>query len=396
LCEYAVTACCLSKSTQESKEQCHCDFYTYNENVYGFKSAIKFSVCFSAAVSDVGSADYSLTSFYTETGGDYWFDNSGWLDDMIHHCQWFGLICNDDDLIVKIELKRNNLTGTNVLRVKNVTDLGLGFVKVLDLSDNNLSGRVDGHYLRHLSMLEHIDISNNAFSGYADMYFSPSTIYANFSHNNFVGVRFKRFNPAYESLKVIDLGNNDISQDSSELFLNVPPNLEELVLSNNAIVGSLPNPFPCASIRRLAIGNNFLSGDLPDFPNSNPLLKELYLSNQKHLQMGGLTGTISLDMFKLSDLTKLDLSRNSLRGPIPPSMGNLVNLEVLNLSANALDETIPSELGKLGMCLLACFYFTCTQKYKLTCRDSTIQMCLKFLICLIIILVAGFLLILEV
>jgi Leucine-rich repeat (LRR) protein len=73
---------------------------------------------------------------------------------------------------------------------------------------------------------------------------------------------------------------------------------------------------------------------------------------------GGLTGTIPLDMFKLSDLTKLDLSGNFLTGPIPPSIGNLVKLEVLNLSGNTLDQTIPSELGKLGMCLI---FFDCAQ-----------------------------------
>ena len=62
-------------------------------------------------------------------------------------------------------------------------------------------------------------------------------------------------------------------------------------------------------------------------------------------------------MFKLSDLTMLDLARNSLTGPIPLSIGNLVKLEVLNLSSNALDQMIPSELGRLGMCSLNMLQF---------------------------------------
>jgi hypothetical protein len=73
-------------------------------------------------------------------------------------------------------------------------------------------------------------------------------------------------------------------------------------------------------------------------------------------------------MFKLSDLTTLDLAWNSLTGPIPLSIGNLVKLEVLNLSwilnlpvttaqigvleildlsHNKLDGMIPSDIGDL-------------------------------------------------
>jgi Leucine-rich repeat (LRR) protein len=68
------------------------------------------------------------------------------------------------------------------------------------------------------------------------------------------------------------------------VFINIPPNLDELILSNNAIVGNLPNPFPCKNIRRFAIANNFLSGNLPDFPGSTPCLQELDLSNQEQLE----------------------------------------------------------------------------------------------------------------
>jgi Leucine-rich repeat (LRR) protein len=95
---------------------------------------------------------------------------------------------------------------------------------------------------------------------------------------------WKRKNPAYETLKVVNLGNNKFSQDASEVFINIPPNLDELILSNNAIVGNLPNPFPCKNIRRFAIANNFLSGNLPDFLGSTPCLQELDLSNQEQLE----------------------------------------------------------------------------------------------------------------
>jgi hypothetical protein len=153
--------------------------------------------------------------FYDQNGGDYWFNNTRWLDEMTHYCQWFGLMYNDDNLLVKIELKSNNLTGTSAFYVKSVS-VGepsfkqwpyLSYVKVLDLSDNNLSGRVDGHYIWHLSMLEYIDISKNSFSGYADMLFSPFTNYANFSHNKFIDISCKIFTPAYKTLTVIDLGS---------------------------------------------------------------------------------------------------------------------------------------------------------------------------------------------
>ncbi|KAL3806638.1 hypothetical protein ACHAXA_011745 [Cyclostephanos tholiformis] len=145
------------------------------------------------------------------------------------------------------------------------------------------------------------------------MLFSPFTNYANFSHNKFIDISCKRFNPAYKTLT-----------DSSEVFLNIPLNLDELALSNNVIVGKLPNPFPCEYIRHFAIGNNLFSGDLPDFLTYNPLLRKLDLSNQEQTETGGLSGTIPIDMFKLSNLVKLDLSQNSLAGPAPSTIGNLI------------------------------------------------------------------------
>ncbi|KAL3806571.1 LOW QUALITY PROTEIN: hypothetical protein ACHAXA_008700, partial [Cyclostephanos tholiformis] len=83
-------------------------------------------------------------------------------------------------------------------------------------------------------------------------------------------------------------------------------------------------------------------GDLPDFLTYNPLSRKLDLSNQEQTETGGLSGTIPIDMFKLSNL---DL-------PL-----RLLAISSLNLSTNVLDQMIPSELGKLGTCFLVNYQF---------------------------------------
>ena len=101
------------------------------------------------------------------------------------------------------------------------------------------------------------------------------------------------------------------------------------------------------------MSDNDIDGNLPDFPGSAPLLRELDLSNQKRANGGGLNGTIWTDIFKLVDLSVLNLAGNNLTGEIPTSIGNLAKLKVLNLSSNALGEQIPSELGRLkGTCFI--------------------------------------------
>ena len=53
------------------------------------------------------------------------------------------------------------------------------------------------------------------------------------------------------------------------------------------------------------------------------------------------------DVWKLTNLTYLDLSRNQLSGSIPPEIGNLTNLTYLNLGFNQLTGSIPPEIGNL-------------------------------------------------
>jgi Leucine-rich repeat (LRR) protein len=177
-------------------------------------------------------------------------------------------------------------------------------------------------------------------------------VYVNLSHNQFSSAGFKRFNAAYDTLEVVDLSNNNISQVATNIFHNIPPNLHQLFLSDNVIGGTLPDSFKFEKLTHFAMANNRIEGTLPDFPNYVPSLRELDLSNQKGANWGGLNGTISMDIFKLVDLFALNLAGNSFEGGIPLSIGNLDNLKLLNLSSNELIKEIPSELGRLiGTCL---------------------------------------------
>ena len=61
-----------------------------------------------------------------------------------------------------------------------------------------------------------------------------------------------------------------------------------------------------------------INGNLPDFPDSAPLLREEDLSNQKGENGGGgVVGRIPGNIFKLVALFDLNLAGNKMTGKIP-------------------------------------------------------------------------------
>ncbi|KAL7538478.1 LOW QUALITY PROTEIN: hypothetical protein ACHAWF_006105, partial [Thalassiosira exigua] len=365
-CDKVSGFCCAGDNVN-----CKCDLYTYAvENLgseYEGGEMCPFfeggKVCTQASNirPDHNVELKSLGSIYTETSGEHWHDNAGWMNGT-NYCQWYDITC-ESEFVTKIELPSNNLTGefpANSLSKLYKT-------KTLDLANNSLWGTMAGTYVEwvmfgydgwmdvddtsvffNLRDLSHVDFSQNKLSGEVDVLFAPALEHANFSQNNFTSINsFKKFKRSHQTLKVCDLSYNFIHGEASNILKNVPPNIERLILSNNLIDGPLPTSLESMpSLREFNLDSNRLNGTLPDFSSSFPNLRELDLSNQK--QMKGFTGPIPESLANLPFLSVLNVAGNNLTSTVPPALGTLAQIRELDLSNNNLSRSIPKELGRLA------------------------------------------------
>jgi hypothetical protein len=52
-----------------------------------------------------------LVTFYTQTNGDNWFDNTNWLSNK-SYCDWYGVVCDTNNWVTELHLQNNNMTYT--------------------------------------------------------------------------------------------------------------------------------------------------------------------------------------------------------------------------------------------------------------------------------------------
>ena len=161
------------------------------------------------------------------------------------------------------------------------------------------------------------------------------------------------------------LQTNDVCQyygvtcyDDSEPDQRRRGHVKEIDLSSNHLVGTTPDEvFDLPYIESLAFRDNT---DLQvSFANIRQAqyLKTLIISNTQvtnldgieqataletlHITNLGITGSIPLNIFQLSNLKGLFANFNKLSGQIPDQIGNLVLLEELYLYENDLTGQIP-------------------------------------------------------
>ncbi|XP_076884887.1 receptor-like protein EIX2 [Bidens hawaiensis] len=211
-----------------------------------------------------------------------------------------------------LDLSSNNITGK-------VTDLLSNFdsgYSNINLSSNNFYGSIE-----HVSSsLFQLDLSRNKFYGeisFLCQIVDGKVLSLDLSQNSFTG-KIPDCLWHFKELGVLNLGQNNLSgkiPSSVEYLIN----LEALYLYNNNLSGELPLSLKsCTRLTFLELKGNKFSGHVPDWIGE-----------------------------KLSGLYVLSLTSNYFVGSIPLQLCHLVNLQILDLSMNNLNGTIPSCFNNL-------------------------------------------------
>ncbi|XP_030477669.2 receptor-like protein 7 [Cannabis sativa] len=203
-------------------------------------------------------------------------------------------------------------------------------LRYLDLSFTQIS--VDLPYLSTAAKsLQSLGLSNCSFTGSSSSY--PEML------TNLTQLL---------QLTILDLSYNNFGGQIPLHYLFNIQHLIYLYLSGNNFVGEIPEfsktsnssqtPLP-NHLESLYLSDNLLSGPIPSWIYSLPLLTTLLLSNNN------LTGPIK--EFHSKSLQYLSLDSNKLNGEIPNSIFQQENLRWLDLSYNNLDGVV--ELSKFSM-----------------------------------------------
>lgn len=213
-------------------------------------------------------------------------------------CAWFGIACDDQGFVARVNLKENHLLGSIPAEIALLSQL-----VSLDLEANSLTGTLPTE-MGNLERLARLNLKNNIINGY-------------------------------------------IPKEIGQLKM-----LRELVLSSNQLIGSIPTSIgSCSELRFLDLAYNKLDGMIPSEIGLWTNLKYIRFTKNK------LVGSIPSSIGNLQHLTNLGLEYNRLTGTIPSSIGNLQNMAWFGLGYNYMKGTIPSEIGSCKSLRKLSLYF---------------------------------------
>ncbi|CAL5003255.1 unnamed protein product [Urochloa decumbens] len=283
------------------------------------------------------------------------------------------------DIAVMLDLKTNNLSGwippalgnctfLNTLRLSNnhlngsiPTSIGaLTYLSSLDLSKNVLSGVIIEEHFNGLGSLKILDLSSNNLTIVVNANWLPPF------RLEFAGFGSCKMGPAFPTwlqqqieITKLDISGADVKDNIPDWFWTTFSEVTYLDISNNEISGRLPADMSKMAFIQLNLSSNHLSGPLPPLPTnitmldiSNNLLSGTLPANLAASQLHALilysnqiVGSITKSICRLPSLYDLDLSNNLLEGEIPQCF-DICLLQFLLLSNNSLSGEFPAFLQK--------------------------------------------------
>jgi len=242
---------------------------------------------------------------------------------------------------------------------------------VLDLSINNLRGKLPQCLGNKSSTASVLNLHNNSFSGDIPETFTSgcSLRVVDFSQNKLEGKIPKSLANCTEP-EILNLEQNNIN-DVFPSWLGVLPDLRVMILRSNGLHGVIGKPETNVEFPRLQIvdlSNNSFKGKLPleylrnwtamkNVRNEDLIYMQANISletshntkNEQYEYSMTMTNKGVMRLYeKIQDsLTAIDLSNNGFEGGIPEVLGDLKELHLLNLSNNFLSGGIPLSLSNL-------------------------------------------------
>ncbi|XP_030969748.1 receptor-like protein EIX2 [Quercus lobata] len=237
-------------------------------------------------------------------------------------------------------LNQNQLNGT----IPNSLWL-LSELETLYVGKNSLTGTVDEGHFQKLSKLKHLYMSKTRLFLNVNSNWDPpfQLDYASMSSIK-IGPKFPSWLQSQRSLSFLDMSMSGISGKAPGWFWNWTSNITVINLSNNNIESDVSDIFLSSTVRVLNIANNSFYGPISTFLCQKKIRKNKLevLDASNNL----LSGELSHCWKYWQSLIHLNLGSNNLVGRIPYSMGALVNLHSLRLQNNSIYGDIPSSLKK--------------------------------------------------